>query len=187
MIELKPRRMEGFLCEGDVEVALNYCRSAQWGELVPGNFWAGRTINFSAVDGPVAEVMNRFALGARDFIVREYGETEIYADTMDLVRWPPGSSQPPHCDDMSDSEERKPKFEHRKFGCIVYLNDDYSGGFTYYPELKMETVPKRGMIAVHPGNCENRHGVTEVSGVTRYTIASFWTSDRQKAMRGIFW
>lgn len=189
MTDFGPRTMEGFLSEVDDDLLRNYCGGqAAWGEMKPDNFWAGRTVNYRNVEEPeIRDVMARIATGARDFILREYGESEIYADTMDLVRWPVGFSQPPHCDDMSDNEQQHPGFSHRKYGCIVYLNDDYGGGHTYYPGRNLSVKPKRGMLAVHPGDCESRHGVTAIEGTTRYTVASFWTMDRGKAMGGISW
>jgi hypothetical protein len=66
---------------------------------------------------------------------------------------------------------------------IIYLNDDYEGGHTYYPNFNFDITPKSGSLAVHPGNVDHLHGVTEVKNLMRYTIASFWTKQKNMKMR----
>ena len=94
-------------------------------------------------------------------------------------------NQPPHCDDMSDSKKENKNFNHRYFGCVIYLNDDYIGGETFYPDHNFKIVPKSGTLAIHLGDCNHRHGVTEVKENTRYTIASFWSFDKMRAIQDV--
>jgi hypothetical protein len=72
-------------------------------------------------------------------------------------------------------------YEHRAYGSIIYLNDTYEGGHTYYKNFNHEVTPKAGALAVHPGDSEHLHGVTEIKDGMRYTIASFWTLDKGKS------
>jgi hypothetical protein len=91
--------------------------------------------------------------------------------------------QPPHADDMtnakSENENSLDWFAHREYGAIIYLNDNYNGGHTYYPNHNFDIKPEAGKLAVHPGNPEHLHGVTKVSDEIRYTLASFWTQDKE--------
>jgi hypothetical protein len=87
-------------------------------------------------------------------------------------------SQPPHADDMTDTNISG--FEHRSFGSIIYLNNDYLGGHTYYPNFDIEIIPEAGKLAVHPGDPNHLHGVTKIENGIRYTVASFWTTEKEK-------
>jgi hypothetical protein len=102
-----------------------------------------------------------------------FPEGKAYFDTLDLVRWPVGSSQPPHQDDIPHKS--------RLIGSVIYINDDYLGGETYYPNLSFKVTPVAGNLALHLGDELHLHGVTEVSGKDRFTISSFWGNDPSKA------
>jgi hypothetical protein len=76
------------------------------------------------------------------------------------------------------SEELLKEFSYREFGSIVYLNDNYSGGHTYYPNYNFDIKPEAGKLAVHPGDPEHLHGVSKIEGTTRYTLAAFWSRNK---------
>ena len=58
-----------------------------------------------------------------------------------MTEWPIGGFQDPHLDtysyqerdDVDYNEEEREKSPKREWTCIVYLNDDYTGGETYFP------------------------------------------------------
>jgi hypothetical protein len=147
-------------------------------------FWDNRVINSPSINklfGPeIDALVFESTMKVKDFITKEYNlEEELIPDIVSLCRWFPGSEQPPHADDMTNSEVKG--FEHRVFGAIIYLNDNYEGGKTFYPGHGVEITPKAGLLAVHPGDPEHLHGVTKIEGNVRYTIASFWTYDKTKS------
>lgn len=153
-------------------------------ERSPVEFWDNRVINTPRVSelfGPeIDALVFESTMKVKDFIIKEYGlEEDIIPDIVSLCRWFPGMEQPPHADDMTNSDVKG--FEHRVFGAIIYLNDNYEGGKTYYPTHGIEVTPKAGSLAVHPGDPEHLHGVTKIEGNVRYTIASFWTYDKTKS------
>jgi hypothetical protein len=106
----------------------------------------------------------------KEFVSKSFS-TECYADQIGIVRWPPGSYQMPHIDD-SDGYSRIS-------GSVVYLNDDYVGGETYYPYYGRSNTPKSGTIFAHHSGLSHLHGVTQISNKTRYTISSTWSVDPQ--------
>ena len=70
-------------------------------------------------------------------------------------------------------------YQETAWAAIVYLNDSYEGGKTYFescPELPMgfEIQPQRGKIVMFEG-MEFYHGVTKVRRSDRYTIAMWFT------------
>ena len=90
----------------------------------------------------------------------------------------PETEQPAHADDMTNYEGME-WFHHRHYGAILYLNDDYKGGHTFYPQHNFEIIPKAGTLALHPGDTNHLHGVTKIKNSKRYTIASFWTREKK--------
>lgn len=63
-----------------------------------------------------------------------------------------------------------PKF---KYGIVLYLNDDYTGGEIFYPKIEVEFKPEAYSLVLHPAHEAYRHGVKEVSLGTRYSMTSF--------------
>lgn len=108
----------------------------------------------------------------KEFVSKSF-DTECYADQIGIVRWPPGSYQMPHVDDVSGMS--------RVCGCVVYLNDDYEGGITYYPYYGKENTPLTGKVFAHDSGNAHLHGVTQIFKKTRYTIASTWSSDKNQS------
>ena len=58
--------------------------------------------------------------------------------------------------------------------CVVKLNDDFTGGGTYFPKYKTLVQPKQiGHAIIHPGQLTHRHGARPVLTGERYIIVSF--------------
>jgi hypothetical protein len=105
---------------------------------------------------------------------------EIYADSLQLNRWRPGDLQMPHADgEMEDGSEHP--FAWREYGCVLYLNNEYEGGNIYFPQWDIEMKPKPRMLAFFPGTLDYMHGVMPITSGMRYTLSSFWSSDKTKS------
>ena len=149
------------------EFASQWC----WADF-SDEFWSGRVLPFGAIHEPIASITNGIKQRIAGYIQGKYHD-RAHCDTIDLVRWQDGKELTPHRDAMDI-------YMYRDWGSVLYLNDDYGGGHTYYPELNIDVKPKTGTLVVHEGNA--LHGVKPVEGNTRYTIASFWTKDKEKAV-----
>jgi hypothetical protein len=178
----KAKTFENFISSEEVEILLSFAKTKEtWEDSGP--FWKNRTLNleflFESGDNQIAIILNNIRKKIKETIQAEYGNgKEVYADLIQLVRWFPGMEQHPHADDMKNVEDADEWFHHRHFGAILYLNNDYKGGITFYPEYEIGIVPKPGMLAVHPGDSDHIHGVTRIEDSNRYTVASFWTFDK---------
>jgi hypothetical protein len=178
-----PKVVSNFLSKEDCEYVVTTVSKVDTWEGAGNDFWSNRALGLpnlrKNIDPKVADIVAEATIKVKNAIMFEYGlDKEVYADLTQIIRWFPGMEQPPHADDMTNTEHRG--FEHRVFGAIIYLNDNYSGGHTYYPEHNFEVIPKAGNLAIHPGDPEHLHGVTKIEDSTRYTIASFWTFDKSK-------
>jgi hypothetical protein len=174
--------VENFLTDDEVKTILDFAQSTDsWEKLQPGDFWSDRVIAAQTIytnhNKEVGQLMFELRNRTADKIKEAYGVENAYADITTLVRWFPGQEQTPHADDMTNVDGHE-AFHHREFGSILYLNDNYSGGHTYYPDHGIEVTPKSGMLAVHPGDTDHFHGVTKIEDGIRYTIASFWTTNK---------
>ena len=189
MNKFSAKTFNAILSPEECSYILDFCKSASSWRSIPDSFWHDRTIDYSALeDVKIKKIISDKFIKIQKLLRDEYSlDSNVYPDNIALVRWLPGMEQSPHCDDMSDSERDHSLFKNRFFGAILYLNDDFTGGETFYPDHDFKVVPKQGMLAVHLGDCNHRHGVTKVENSTRYTIASFWSFDKNTATRNIDW
>jgi predicted 2-oxoglutarate/Fe(II)-dependent dioxygenase YbiX len=88
-------------------------------------------------------------------------------------KWNVGGNASPHADN-SELDGRPNAFETNKFVSLLYLNDDYTGGELYFPDLDIEFKPKAQSWIAFNGGIENLHGVKPIKSGTRYTFVSFW-------------
>jgi len=84
-------------------------------------------------------------------------------DWAEIVRWPIGSHQSLHFDNAKDNTT---------LASIVYLNDDYDGGHTYF-ENDIVVTPKQGRALFFDGKYF-KHGVNTVSGSERFVVAAWY-------------
>lgn len=167
--------VEGFLSSDECAAIYDRVRAFDGWEVSRGHdFWNGRVCDvFKCLPFNVGR---RIVGGIKGHILDRFGDlfpSGVYFDTCDLVKWPVGSSQPPHRDDVPE--------KHRLVGCVVYVNDDFIGGETFYPNLGFSVKPVAGSLALHLGDEEHLHGVTPVSAGERFTFSSFWGTDSGKA------
>lgn len=177
-----PKIVDNFLSEEDCNFLIKTVNSIDIWEDGGNEFWNNRCLNainiYNNISKDAGKLLYNIRNNIKESIKKEYDlNTEVYPDLTQIVRWFPGMEQNPHSDDMADIEGRT-WFNHRNFGAIIYLNNNYSGGQTYYPDHNFFVEPKVGRLALHPGDKDNFHGVTKVNDNIRYTIASFWTFDK---------
>ena len=105
-----------------------------------------------------------------------------------MTEWPIGGFQDPHLDtysyqekdDVDYNEEEREKSPRREWTCIVYLNDDYTGGETYFPPT--DYYPFGYQVEKNVGDgllfqgIYHGHGVFKVRRNPRHTLA-IWFSD----------
>lgn len=176
---LNAKVVDNFISEEDCSYLIDAAIRSELWESGGSEFWDNRVINYNKMlqfDRNAAVIMLDANIRCGQKIQELFNVDRVYSDTLQVIRWFPGMEQPPHADDMSNTDIKG--FDHRAFGSIIYLNNTYSGGHTYYPNFNFEVIPKTGSLAIHPGDPEHLHGVTKIEDGIRYTIASFWTLDK---------
>lgn len=97
----------------------------------------------------------------------------VWADMLNYSIWRVGDNQTPHADGQRNDGTPN-EFPWRTVGCVLYLNDNYTGGSIYFPQHDLELSPKPGTLVWFPGTAEFLHGVRPVVSGERITISSFW-------------
>tara|TARA_B100000287_G_C20235925_1_gene624116 strand:+ start:110 stop:604 length:495 start_codon:yes stop_codon:yes gene_type:complete len=87
-------------------------------------------------------------------------DSNISLQDLQIVKWPRASFMKPHLDHIPDDI----------FAAMIYLNDDFTGGYTCFEHLKVK--PEVGKMIIF-SNTQYRHYVSEVNSGMRYTFA-FW-------------
>jgi hypothetical protein len=179
----KAKTWDNIATQEEINKILLFARNTTDWEDGGSEFWSGRSLNAINVynkNKTIGKILYDIRERVKDKISIDMADgLEVYPDLFQIVRWYDGMEQTPHADDMVNAGEGYEWFHHRHFGAILYLNDDYSGGHTFYPKYNIEITPKPGTLAVHPGDDNHLHGVTKINGNTRYTLASFWTLDKE--------
>tara|TARA_Y100000022_G_scaffold199781_1_gene213125 strand:- start:1056 stop:1628 length:573 start_codon:yes stop_codon:yes gene_type:complete len=146
-------------------------------------FFNKRSLDISLVD--TLEVRRKFRAFDQmmiQTISKLYPEEEfIFTEYMNIVKWPnglreknPKYSMEPHTDNEDDPDIGE-YLNQRHWSSVCYLNDDYDGGHTIFPDHNRVIVPEVAKVIFFPSTY--LHGVTRVSGGDRYTIASWFTRD----------
>ena len=170
--------LNSFLSEEECDEIVWVANSRPVWEKSNNIYWDDRVISIENSYRSFGDEFGNFlkdkTYDIKKYIEKAYNlEKNIYPDSISICRWFPGNEQFPHADDMKNVNVSG--FEHRVFASIIYLNTNFTGGVTYYPDYNIEVVPEKGKLAVHPGDSSHMHGVTKVGSDIRYTIASFWT------------
>jgi prolyl 4-hydroxylase len=178
-----PKLIKNFLTKEECSYLIDLVKNIDPWETGGSEFWSNRSLNainiYNNIDKEAGELLYKIRNNVAEAIKQEYGiKYNVYPDLFQIVRWFPGQEQHPHADDMKNTDGND-WFHHRQFGAIIYLNDEYEGGHTYYPKHNFSITPEAGALAIHLGDEEHLHGVTKIENSIRYTIASFWTLDKE--------
>jgi hypothetical protein len=176
------KTIDNFISKEECKYLIDIVKDIEPWKSMDNYFWTNRTLDalniYEEIDKDAGKLLYLIRDKVKNSIMELYQEEIIYSDLFQIVRWSPETELSPHVDDMTDSDGYD-WFRHRHYGSVIYLNDDYEGGKTFYPKHNREVVPKAGTLALHPGDPEHLHGVTKVKNLTRYTIASFWTREEE--------
>lgn len=117
--------------------------------------------------------------------VRKITDQIVFPEMVALNEWEIGGVQTPHLDTYSNAEvKHNTQEEHpsREWTIILYLNDEFGGGRTYFPD--------QGNYTHEPTACEgilfqgiyHKHGVTPVRRCSRHTISMWFSTNPDKML-----
>lgn len=132
-----------------------------------------RTSPYKDIDNiEIKQLVNMFRFDATCEARRLYNVL-LWPSYTDLVYWPDGSRMEVHADAcyLDGSPNYCPE---RKVSAVLYLNDDYEGGETFFPDFDLEVKPATGKIAFFLSGLSHKHGVRPIKG-KRYTMPIWFT------------
>jgi hypothetical protein len=95
-----------------------------------------------------------------------FGDNYDLSALYEAHRQKPGEGMIEHFDGGYDSRLLR--------SMLFYINDDFSGGELYFPELNFEYKPKAGNFITFPSHIKYVHGVRAVgAGADRYVLSGF--------------
>lgn len=94
----------------------------------------------------------------------------VFSDPKEFVCHLPGEGMRVHHDGVPGKTVAEQVLN---AGSVFYVNDDFSGGETFYPNLDIIFKPIAGSLIMHPGKVGYEHGVKEVKNIARYTLTTF--------------
>lgn len=129
-------------------------------------------------DKKVRAMIDRYRFTLTQLVYETYREI-AYPHFSDLVVWRKDMEMGFHKDNGYEGSDQN-IFRIRKYSAILYLNDNYLGGETVIKQENKPdfvSVPKQGSVTIFKSNEECFHGVNQIKKGTRYTIASWFSTD----------
>ena len=180
------KTFDNILSKSECQSIIDFIEKNNRWDYAGHEFWDNRVLNLQSIknqNNDISVLLLNVLDKIKQSIVNAYNvDKEIYPDILQVVKWPVGMEQPVHADCCYESGHEHPT-PWRIFGAVLYLNDDFEGGETYYPEHDIKISPETGKLALHWADLNHSHGVTKVKGNTRYTVISFWSFDKSKEMK----
>jgi hypothetical protein len=152
----------------------------------------------ASIDEKIFNLVKKYEERARAVIEYTFGFPVIpFGGSCDLRKWHPGEYQEPHADSEGNYDGTDDYFVDQflvdnfsslfiDVGCIMYLNDEYSGGEIYFPAYEIEIKPKPGDLIFFPGSHLYMHGVKELASGNRYTLTTFYTTPKMQFIKNFF-
>lgn len=116
-------------------------------------------------------------------IDKTYGHPHLNSNPLQLNRYRVGEEFKAHYDyhDPVLQAARIEREGQRTWTFLIYLNEDFEGGTTDFPELKYSIVPERGMLVAWNNllpdgspNAETLHASTPVMSGTKYMMTKWF-------------
>ena len=103
-----------------------------------------------------------------------YRKSNLVIDYVDVVTWFNGQEMAPHSDSVDISTGKPYDYcASRVYSGVLYLNDNYDGGETYFTNKNIDVKPVQGKLVLFPADVEYTHGVRPIitqDGKCRHTM-----------------
>jgi predicted 2-oxoglutarate/Fe(II)-dependent dioxygenase YbiX len=144
---------------------------------INNTIWSQRVVHINQTPDEIKAIGKHYIELVSQKITTEFEiNAPIFTDILCFNKWRTGDTQHPHADDDNG-------FGWRKFGCVLYLNEEYEGGEIYFPHQNTTLKQKANTLAFFPGDAEFLHGVKPITSGIRYTLSTFWTYEERRKVR----
>lgn len=177
--------IDGFLSEEELSKILAECLAfSNW-----DNTWFDHKDEAQRTGRPDCKERALVSSRALSFVSAKVGRRLSFLYEPYLRKYPTGSYLKMHADSEGFYTEGPDPLRNynpsnpvsevlNECSSILYLNDNYSGGELYFEGLDVLIKPKANQLVFFPSGCEFRHEVRPILAGDRYTLASFYTTDK---------
>lgn len=175
--------INNFVSDSDLILFNHYFDVVNDADIWPSSlldYWDKRTYDISNIIDDFndrksyARFMNILSLIGLELKKQFNIDKKIYADSLQLMRLSDGEDQKLHADNADLIRGGGGVAPWRQYASLIYLNDNFSGGQTFFENFGIEIQPSEGDLLMFSCDAEHAHGVRPVSGATRRTLISFW-------------
>ena len=167
---------DNFICKADCEDLIFYHKNNCPKNETSQGIWNNRIV--TSYNDNIKNLINSIHYKVLYRIQNFYGENEVYLQFSNLVYWGKGMELVPHADNFwIDDPQAFHHAHYRAYSSILYLNDSFKGGETYFPEYNYNIKPKTGKLTFYTSGAKHIHGVKEITNGTRYTMGMWFTKD----------
>lgn len=172
-------QIKNFLSNEECSQIVSYFNSSSVYTPTDNEFYKNRTLSYQFIQNPeLKKLVAKYKVDAC-CKARELFDKKLYPDYTDIVVWKEGMFMDAHADNAYIDGQPN-NFPYREISCVLYLNDDYEGGSTFFPKQEADILPETGKIVFFPSGLDFVHGVKKVTKGTRYTLSMWMTSDFTK-------
>ena len=132
-------------------------------EMPYGDESRGGNTYLTTLDGIYFESQKNNAVDKVTNVCKTF-DNRVLIDYAGVVRWPTGTFMKPHID------PHRPNQEPDLFAAVLYLNDDFDGGYTCFDEYEIK--PETGKLLIF-SNSVYKHSVSKIEGGERFAL-SIW-------------
>ncbi|WGL61224.1 2OG-Fe(II) oxygenase [Pigmentibacter sp. JX0631] len=112
-------------------------------EVIDTNHRSANSIRLSDLNSNeipiIVQSLKKIQTLVGEFATKEFGLTFNEFGDAELIRYNVGGLFKPHTDAHNENS-------HRALTVITYLNDNYTGGETYFPDQNYKCIPKTGRV-----------------------------------------
>ncbi len=180
LADCKVMELPNFLSRSDCNEIVGFFQQniAHYASENPEPAFSGRQINYGRIPDhlQVKRIINFCRWRVAEEIRRFFAIPHLYPDYTDIVYWGDGENMPVHADN-SYQDGSPGRFPWRTHSAVIYLNDDYNGGETFFPNLKVTSKAECGKCIAFGAGIEYSHGVKTIMGGNRYTLPIWFTDN----------
>tara|TARA_B100000131_G_scaffold1213_1_gene1275 strand:+ start:264 stop:839 length:576 start_codon:yes stop_codon:yes gene_type:complete len=179
---------DNFLTQDECNLLIDYQKAhcandiQNWSLQDHDSNWNSRIVVLDKIDDSIVrKLVEAVHYKISILCAKSYNVDYVYPEFSNLVYWAPGMSLGVHADNMWINDPKKSHYaSHRDFSMVIYLNDNYEGGKTFFNDNGYKVQPKTGKLIYFTSGKEDAHGVTKVISGHRYTFALWFTKNKKR-------
>lgn len=171
-----PTYKEQFLSAEECDYIIWLTESQPEWDPVPNSPYDNRILNFFTSlqyrrysSSALQKLSMQIYRKSQDFVSKASEKENINVDFMAILRMMPGDQPMSYNFYYPDAE--------RVGGCVIFLNDNFDGGFVNFTNTNKTITPRTGAAYTCGVQQVDSHIATPVSNGVRYVIVSTWTNN----------